>query len=112
MSHGQALTLHFESYFGNIGRMSVELQILKPQLWAVMEPALSFLLCPRPLFCFLCVLTCLCDFVCVLVVPDAPRFFRINRRGFDTIHLDWDKPLEPNGILIGYQLKYQTGELL
>ncbi|XP_041818852.1 neurofascin homolog (chicken) a [Chelmon rostratus] len=41
-------------------------------------------------------------------VPDAPRFFRINRRGFDTIHLDWDKPLEPNGILIGYQLKYQT----
>ncbi|XP_070814996.1 neurofascin homolog (chicken) a isoform X2 [Chaetodon trifascialis] len=41
-------------------------------------------------------------------VPDAPRFFRINRRSFDTIHLEWDKPLEPNGILIGYQLKYQT----
>ncbi|XP_061730508.1 neurofascin homolog (chicken) a isoform X6 [Nerophis ophidion] len=40
-------------------------------------------------------------------VPDAPPFFRINRRGFDTIHLEWDKPLEPNGILIGYQLKYQ-----
>ncbi|XP_039654946.1 neurofascin homolog (chicken) a isoform X26 [Perca fluviatilis] len=41
-------------------------------------------------------------------VPDAPKFFRINRRSFDTIHLEWDKPLEPNGILIGYQLKYQT----
>ncbi|XP_067359911.1 neurofascin homolog (chicken) a isoform X21 [Channa argus] len=41
-------------------------------------------------------------------VPDAPRFFRINRRTFDTIYLDWDKPLEPNGILIGYQLRYQT----
>ncbi|KAM7423391.1 hypothetical protein PAMA_011110 [Pampus argenteus] len=41
-------------------------------------------------------------------VPDAPRFFKINRRSFDTIHLEWDKPLEPNGILIGYQLKYQT----
>ncbi|XP_022601298.1 neurofascin isoform X2 [Seriola dumerili] len=41
-------------------------------------------------------------------VPDAPRFFRINRRSFDTLYLEWDKPLEPNGILIGYQLKYQT----
>ncbi|XP_054641463.1 neurofascin homolog (chicken) a isoform X15 [Dunckerocampus dactyliophorus] len=41
-------------------------------------------------------------------VPDAPRFFRINRRGFDTIHLQWDKPLEPNGVLIGYRLKYHT----
>ncbi|XP_029359084.1 neurofascin homolog (chicken) a isoform X5 [Echeneis naucrates] len=41
-------------------------------------------------------------------VPDAPRFFRISRRSFDTIHLEWDKPLEPNGILTGYQLKYQT----
>uniref|UniRef100_A0AAQ4QUN9 Neurofascin homolog (chicken) a n=1 Tax=Gasterosteus aculeatus aculeatus TaxID=481459 RepID=A0AAQ4QUN9_GASAC len=40
-------------------------------------------------------------------VPDAPKFFTINRRTFDTIHLEWDKPLEPNGILIGYQLKYQ-----
>uniref|UniRef100_A0A671UYG9 Neural cell adhesion molecule L1 n=1 Tax=Sparus aurata TaxID=8175 RepID=A0A671UYG9_SPAAU len=44
-------------------------------------------------------------------VPDAPKFFRINRRGFDTLQLEWDKPLEPNGILVGYLLKYQTGEL-
>nr|XP_020473531.1 neurofascin [Monopterus albus] len=41
-------------------------------------------------------------------VPDAPGFFSINRRSLDTIYLEWDKPLEPNGILIGYQLKYQT----
>ncbi|KAM3877649.1 neurofascin homolog (chicken) a [Diretmus argenteus] len=41
-------------------------------------------------------------------VPDAPKFLRMNRRSSDTIHLAWDKPLEPNGILIGYQLKYQT----
>uniref|UniRef100_A0AAV2MLH0 Uncharacterized protein n=1 Tax=Knipowitschia caucasica TaxID=637954 RepID=A0AAV2MLH0_KNICA len=39
-------------------------------------------------------------------VPDAPSFFRINRKGLDSLHLEWDKPLEPNGILIGYQLKY------
>uniref|UniRef100_A0A671UT36 Neural cell adhesion molecule L1 n=1 Tax=Sparus aurata TaxID=8175 RepID=A0A671UT36_SPAAU len=45
-------------------------------------------------------------------VPDAPKFFRINRRGFDTLQLEWDKPLEPNGILVGYLLKYQTGEQL
>ncbi|CAI5689213.1 unnamed protein product [Oreochromis niloticus] len=41
-------------------------------------------------------------------VPDAPKFFKINRRSLDTIHLEWAKPLEPNGILTGYQLKYQT----
>ncbi|XP_044205092.1 neurofascin homolog (chicken) a isoform X8 [Thunnus albacares] len=48
------------------------------------------------------------DFTTKEGVPDAPRSFRINRRSFDTLHLEWDKPLEPNGILIGYQLKYQT----
>ncbi|KAM6928306.1 neurofascin homolog (chicken) a [Xenentodon cancila] len=41
-------------------------------------------------------------------VPDAPRFFRINRRYLDTLHLEWERPLEPNGILIGYQLEYRT----
>ncbi|XP_047204092.1 neurofascin homolog (chicken) a isoform X18 [Girardinichthys multiradiatus] len=40
-------------------------------------------------------------------VPDAPRFFRIYRRSLDTLHLEWGKPLEPNGIIIGYQLKYR-----
>ncbi|XP_039971772.1 neurofascin homolog (chicken) a isoform X3 [Xiphias gladius] len=48
------------------------------------------------------------EFTTMEGVPDAPRFFRINRRSFDTIYLEWDRPLEPNGILIGYQLKYQT----
>uniref|UniRef100_A0A8C5GNP4 Neural cell adhesion molecule L1 n=1 Tax=Gouania willdenowi TaxID=441366 RepID=A0A8C5GNP4_GOUWI len=41
-------------------------------------------------------------------VPDVPRTFRIKRRGLDFIHLEWDKPGEPNGILLGYQLKYYT----
>ncbi|CAN9512169.1 unnamed protein product [Ophioblennius macclurei] len=41
-------------------------------------------------------------------VPDAPKFFKISRRNLDTLYLEWDKPIEPNGILIGYQLKYQT----
>uniref|UniRef100_A0AAQ5XIA8 Neurofascin homolog (chicken) a n=1 Tax=Amphiprion ocellaris TaxID=80972 RepID=A0AAQ5XIA8_AMPOC len=49
--------------------------------------------------------------LCVFVVPDAPRSFRIYRRSLDTIYLEWEKPLEPNGILIGYQLRYQTGKL-
>ncbi|XP_069009097.1 neurofascin homolog (chicken) a isoform X12 [Embiotoca jacksoni] len=41
-------------------------------------------------------------------VPDAPKLFRINRRSLDSLYLEWDKPLEPNGVLIGYQLKYRT----
>ena len=51
-------------------------------------------------------------FVCVFAVPDGPQFFRIKPRSFNTLYLEWDKPLEPNGVLIGYQLKYHTGELL
>ncbi|XP_041744412.1 neurofascin isoform X9 [Coregonus clupeaformis] len=41
-------------------------------------------------------------------VPDTPKFFKIIQRSTDAIHLQWDKPLEPNGILIGYKLNYQT----
>ncbi|XP_064857807.1 neurofascin-like isoform X5 [Oncorhynchus nerka] len=41
-------------------------------------------------------------------VPEAPKFFKIIQRSTDVIHLEWDKPLEPNGILIGYKLNYQT----
>ncbi|XP_013987274.1 neurofascin isoform X12 [Salmo salar] len=41
-------------------------------------------------------------------VPEAPKFFKIIQRSTDVIHLEWDKPLEPNGILIGYKLRYQT----
>lgn len=48
----------------------------------------------------------------IILVPDVPRLFTINWKNLDTVHLKWGKPLEPNGILIGYKLKYQTGELL
>uniref|UniRef100_A0A4W4G4Y2 Neurofascin homolog (chicken) a n=1 Tax=Electrophorus electricus TaxID=8005 RepID=A0A4W4G4Y2_ELEEL len=41
-------------------------------------------------------------------MPGVPKFFRIVQRNTDTIHLEWDKPLEPNGILIGYTLQYRT----
>uniref|UniRef100_A0A8C9W333 Neurofascin homolog (chicken) a n=1 Tax=Scleropages formosus TaxID=113540 RepID=A0A8C9W333_SCLFO len=41
-------------------------------------------------------------------LPGVPKFFRIKRWRTDTIHLEWEKPEEPNGILIGYTLKYQT----
>ncbi|KAJ8258701.1 hypothetical protein COCON_G00177130 [Conger conger] len=40
-------------------------------------------------------------------VPGPPKFFRIIQR-HSNVNLKWDKPLEPNGILIGYILKYQT----
>ncbi|XP_036387188.1 neurofascin homolog (chicken) a isoform X16 [Megalops cyprinoides] len=40
-------------------------------------------------------------------VPAAPKFFKIVQR-YPDVYLEWDKPLEPNGILIGYMLKYQT----
>lgn len=43
------------------------------------------------------------------VVPSAPRFFRIQQRHLDSIYVDWDLPAEPNGIITGYSLKYQTG---
>ncbi|XP_029013317.1 neurofascin isoform X2 [Betta splendens] len=41
-------------------------------------------------------------------VPSAPRFFRIQQRHLDSIYVDWDLPAEPNGIITGYSLKYQT----
>uniref|UniRef100_A0A8C2CHK1 Neurofascin homolog (chicken) a n=1 Tax=Cyprinus carpio TaxID=7962 RepID=A0A8C2CHK1_CYPCA len=41
--------------------------------------------------------------------PGAPKYFRIQRHT-DVVHLKWDKPLEPNGLLIGYTLQYHTGE--
>ncbi|XP_052465758.1 neurofascin homolog (chicken) a isoform X15 [Carassius gibelio] len=39
--------------------------------------------------------------------PGAPKYFRIQRHT-DVVHLQWDKPLEPNGVLIGYTLQYHT----
>ncbi|XP_072552401.1 neurofascin isoform X2 [Salminus brasiliensis] len=41
-------------------------------------------------------------------VPSVPRSFRIMHRHYDTIYLDWEEPAEPNGILTGYILRYQT----
>uniref|UniRef100_A0A3Q1BJ58 Neural cell adhesion molecule L1 n=1 Tax=Amphiprion ocellaris TaxID=80972 RepID=A0A3Q1BJ58_AMPOC len=42
-------------------------------------------------------------------VPSAPTSFRIQQRHLDSIYVDWDLPAEPNGIITGYSLKYQTG---
>ncbi|XP_051531862.1 neurofascin-like isoform X4 [Myxocyprinus asiaticus] len=39
--------------------------------------------------------------------PGAPKYFKIQRHA-DVVHLKWDKPLEPNGILTGYTLQYHT----
>uniref|UniRef100_A0A8C1EGF0 Neural cell adhesion molecule L1 n=1 Tax=Cyprinus carpio carpio TaxID=630221 RepID=A0A8C1EGF0_CYPCA len=39
--------------------------------------------------------------------PGAPKYFRIQRHT-GVVHLKWDKPLEPNGVLIGYTLQYHT----
>lgn len=49
-----------------------------------------------------------CCFVCV-AVPSVPKSFRIQQRHLDSIYVDWDVPAEPNGIITGYSLKYQTG---
>uniref|UniRef100_A0AAQ4P7Q1 Neurofascin n=1 Tax=Gasterosteus aculeatus aculeatus TaxID=481459 RepID=A0AAQ4P7Q1_GASAC len=43
-------------------------------------------------------------------VPSAPRSFRIQQRHLDSIYVDWDLPAEPNGVITGYSLKYQTKE--
>ncbi|XP_040841191.1 neurofascin isoform X1 [Ochotona curzoniae] len=39
-------------------------------------------------------------------VPSAPRRFRVRQPNLETIHLEWDHPEHPNGILIGYTLRY------
>ncbi|XP_061591464.1 neurofascin isoform X1 [Cololabis saira] len=41
-------------------------------------------------------------------VPSVPKSFRIQQRHLDSIYVDWDLPAEPNGIISGYTLKYQT----
>lgn len=43
------------------------------------------------------------------VVPSVPSSFRIQQRHLDSIFVDWDVPAEPNGVITGYSLKYQTG---
>ncbi|KAK5863915.1 hypothetical protein PBY51_000902 [Eleginops maclovinus] len=41
-------------------------------------------------------------------VPSVPTSFRIQQRHLDSIYVDWDLPAEPNGVITGYLLKYQT----
>lgn len=44
----------------------------------------------------------------ISAVPSVPRSFRVMNRHYDTIYLEWETPAEPNGLLTGYILKYQT----
>uniref|UniRef100_A0ABM5G6Y0 Neurofascin isoform X9 n=1 Tax=Pogona vitticeps TaxID=103695 RepID=A0ABM5G6Y0_9SAUR len=41
-------------------------------------------------------------------VPSAPRYFRIRQPSLEIITLEWEHPEHPNGILIGYTLRYQA----
>uniref|UniRef100_A0A3B4AIR3 Neurofascin n=1 Tax=Periophthalmus magnuspinnatus TaxID=409849 RepID=A0A3B4AIR3_9GOBI len=41
-------------------------------------------------------------------VPSVPKSFRIQQRHLDSIYVDWELPAEPNGVITGYSLKYQT----
>ncbi|XP_030417412.1 neurofascin isoform X20 [Gopherus evgoodei] len=41
-------------------------------------------------------------------LPSAPRYFRIRQPNLETITLEWDHPEHPNGILTGYNLRYQA----
>uniref|UniRef100_A0A8C6VJY6 Neurofascin n=1 Tax=Naja naja TaxID=35670 RepID=A0A8C6VJY6_NAJNA len=41
-------------------------------------------------------------------VPSAPRYFRIRQPNLETVTLEWEHPEHPNGILIGYTLRYQA----
>uniref|UniRef100_UPI0037E8D4BE neurofascin n=1 Tax=Semicossyphus pulcher TaxID=241346 RepID=UPI0037E8D4BE len=41
-------------------------------------------------------------------VPSVPKSFRIQQRHLDSIYVDWELPAEPNGVVTGYSLKYQT----
>uniref|UniRef100_A0A670ZE56 Neurofascin n=1 Tax=Pseudonaja textilis TaxID=8673 RepID=A0A670ZE56_PSETE len=41
-------------------------------------------------------------------VPSTPRYFRIRQPNLETVTLEWEHPEHPNGILIGYTLRYQA----
>ncbi|XP_025932941.1 neurofascin isoform X1 [Apteryx rowi] len=41
-------------------------------------------------------------------VPSSPRYLRIRQPNLETINLEWDHPEHPNGILTGYNLRYQA----
>ncbi|XP_034623114.1 neurofascin isoform X22 [Trachemys scripta elegans] len=41
-------------------------------------------------------------------VPSVPRYFRIRQPNLETITLEWGHPEHPNGIITGYNLRYQA----
>ncbi|XP_048352415.1 neurofascin isoform X12 [Sphaerodactylus townsendi] len=41
-------------------------------------------------------------------LPSSPRYFKIRQPNLETITLEWEHPEHPNGILIGYTLRYQA----
>ncbi|XP_025932942.1 neurofascin isoform X2 [Apteryx rowi] len=41
-------------------------------------------------------------------LPSSPRYLRIRQPNLETINLEWDHPEHPNGILTGYNLRYQA----
>lgn len=43
-------------------------------------------------------------------VPGRPAFLKVTRSNLDSLTLEWGPPHERNGRLIGYTLKYQSGE--
>jgi len=45
-----------------------------------------------------------------LPVPGPPASFDVIARGTTHMDLGWTEPYEPNGILTGYQISYQTGK--
>ncbi|XP_052670509.1 neurofascin isoform X21 [Harpia harpyja] len=41
-------------------------------------------------------------------LPSSPRYLRIRQPNLESINLEWDHPEHPNGILTGYNLRYQA----
>ncbi|XP_072212290.1 neurofascin isoform X14 [Excalfactoria chinensis] len=41
-------------------------------------------------------------------VPSSPRYLRIRQPNLESIILEWDHPEHPNGVLTGYNLRYQA----
>uniref|UniRef100_A0A8C6XJU3 Neuronal cell adhesion molecule n=1 Tax=Naja naja TaxID=35670 RepID=A0A8C6XJU3_NAJNA len=40
-------------------------------------------------------------------VPSAPSFLKITHQNLDSLTLEWGPPSHPNGVLVGYTLKFQ-----
>ncbi|KAM6438009.1 neuronal cell adhesion molecule isoform 14-T15 [Liasis olivaceus] len=40
-------------------------------------------------------------------VPSAPSFLKITNQNLDSLTLEWGPPSHPNGVLVGYTLKFQ-----